>query len=145
MKKRIGSYPRVRTEGAGRGVVSQTGGVLLVETIRKDGLDGLDRVDGQGDIGGVRGERHRSRSHRSGRTRPEAAAEEVPPWTADDHPHRLGRGHPRVRQLAVRTRPVAVLLGRHDHHRRHPSDRLEASRLGWTMAVEPGGQIRDGA
>lgn len=54
MKKRIGSYPRVRTEGAGRGVVSQAGGVLLVETIRKDGLDGLDRVDGQGDIGGVR-------------------------------------------------------------------------------------------
>ena len=60
MKKRIGSYPRVRTEGGGRGVVSQAGGVLLVETIRKDrldgldGLDGLDRLDGQGDIGGVR-------------------------------------------------------------------------------------------
>ena len=51
MKKRIGCYPRVRTEGGGRGVVSQAGGVLLVETIRKDGLDGL---DGQGDIGGVR-------------------------------------------------------------------------------------------
>ena len=51
MKKRIGSYPRVRTEGAGRGVVSRAGGVLLVETIRKDGLD---RLDGQGDIGGVR-------------------------------------------------------------------------------------------
>ncbi|MFJ5035044.1 IS1380 family transposase [Streptomyces sp. NPDC088560] len=39
MKKRIGSYPRVRTEGGGRGVVSQAGGVLLVETIRKTGLD----------------------------------------------------------------------------------------------------------
>ncbi|MEU1601249.1 transposase, partial [Streptomyces sp. NPDC005708] len=39
MKKRIGSYPRVRTEGDGRGVVSQAGGVLLVETIRKTGLD----------------------------------------------------------------------------------------------------------
>jgi hypothetical protein len=39
VKKRIGSYPRVRTEGGGRGVVSQAGGVLLVETVRKTGLD----------------------------------------------------------------------------------------------------------
>ncbi|WP_371790435.1 IS1380 family transposase [Streptomyces sp. NBC_01471] len=39
MKKRIGSYPRVRVEGGGRTVVSQAGGVLLVETIRKTGLD----------------------------------------------------------------------------------------------------------
>ena len=34
-----GSYPRVRVEGGGSGVVSQVGGVLLVETIRKSGLD----------------------------------------------------------------------------------------------------------
>ncbi|MEH0416057.1 IS1380 family transposase [Streptomyces sp. B21-083] len=39
MKKRIGSYPRVRVEGGGRAVVSQAGGVLLVETARKAGLD----------------------------------------------------------------------------------------------------------
>ncbi len=39
MKKRIGSYPRVRTEGGGRGVVSQAGAVLLIETVRKSGLD----------------------------------------------------------------------------------------------------------
>ncbi|MFJ8715100.1 IS1380 family transposase [Streptomyces violaceus] len=39
MKKRIGSYPRVRVEGGGRGVVSQAGAVLLVETARKTGLD----------------------------------------------------------------------------------------------------------
>ncbi|MFI2207792.1 IS1380 family transposase [Streptomyces sp. NPDC020192] len=39
MKKRIWSYPRVRVEGAGRGVVSQAGAVLLVETVRKSGLD----------------------------------------------------------------------------------------------------------
>ncbi|MER5736944.1 IS1380 family transposase [Streptomyces sp. NPDC002262] len=39
MKKRIGSYPRVRFEGGGRGVVSQAGAVLLVETVRKSGLD----------------------------------------------------------------------------------------------------------
>lgn len=39
MKKRIGSYPRVRVEGGGRAVVSQAGGVLLVETARKVGLD----------------------------------------------------------------------------------------------------------
>ncbi|MFE0930926.1 IS1380 family transposase [Streptomyces mutabilis] len=39
MKKRIGSYPRVRTEGGGRAVVSQAGSVLLVETVRKAGLD----------------------------------------------------------------------------------------------------------
>ncbi len=39
MKKRIGSYPRVRVEAGGRGVVSQAGAVLLVETVRKTGLD----------------------------------------------------------------------------------------------------------
>lgn len=39
MKKSIGSYPRVRIEGGGRAVVSQSGGVLLVETVRKTGLD----------------------------------------------------------------------------------------------------------
>ncbi|WP_406282500.1 IS1380 family transposase [Streptomyces sp. NBC_00209] len=38
MKKRIGSYPRVRIEGGGRAVVSQAGGVVLVETVRKVGL-----------------------------------------------------------------------------------------------------------
>jgi hypothetical protein len=36
---RIGSYPRVRTEGGGRAVVSQAGGVLLVESVRESGLD----------------------------------------------------------------------------------------------------------
>ncbi|MGW7244026.1 IS1380 family transposase [Streptomyces sp. NPDC054804] len=39
MTKRIGSYPRVRVEGGGRGVVSQAGAGLLVETVRKTGLD----------------------------------------------------------------------------------------------------------
>ncbi|MCX4791251.1 IS1380 family transposase [Streptomyces sp. NBC_01221] len=39
MKKRSGSYPPVRVEGGGRSVVSQAGAVLLVETIRKSGLD----------------------------------------------------------------------------------------------------------
>lgn len=39
MSKRIGSYPRVRVEGGGRAVVSQAGGVLLVEAVRKTGLD----------------------------------------------------------------------------------------------------------
>ncbi|MFC5754958.1 IS1380 family transposase [Actinomadura rugatobispora] len=40
MSKRIGSYPRVGVDGCGRGVVSQAGAVLLVETVRKSGLDG---------------------------------------------------------------------------------------------------------
>ncbi|WP_327289308.1 IS1380 family transposase [Streptomyces sp. NBC_01198] len=39
MKKSIGSYPPVRVQGDGGGVVSQAGGVLLVETVRKTGLD----------------------------------------------------------------------------------------------------------
>lgn len=39
MKKRIGSYPQVRVQGGGRGVVSQASGVLLVETVRRTGLD----------------------------------------------------------------------------------------------------------
>ena len=39
MNKRIGWYPRVRVQGDGGGVISQAGGVLLVETARKAGLD----------------------------------------------------------------------------------------------------------
>jgi Transposase DDE domain group 1 len=39
VKKSTGSYPRVRVEGGGRGPVSQAGSVLLVETVRKSGLD----------------------------------------------------------------------------------------------------------
>lgn len=41
VKKRIGSFPRVRIEGGGRAAVSQAGGVLLVETVGKSG-SGLD-------------------------------------------------------------------------------------------------------
>ncbi|QDN91033.1 IS1380 family transposase [Streptomyces sp. RLB3-6] len=39
MSKRIGLYPRVRVEGGGSGTVSEAGAVLLVETVRKCGLD----------------------------------------------------------------------------------------------------------
>lgn len=39
VEKRIGSYTRVRIESGGRTVVSQAGGVLLIETVRKAGLD----------------------------------------------------------------------------------------------------------
>jgi hypothetical protein len=39
VKKRSGSYPPVRVEGNGRAVVSQAGAVLLVETVRKSGVD----------------------------------------------------------------------------------------------------------
>ncbi|QDN95177.1 IS1380 family transposase [Streptomyces sp. S1A1-8] len=39
MKKNTGLYPRVCVEGGGRGAVSQAGAVLLVETVRKIGLD----------------------------------------------------------------------------------------------------------
>jgi hypothetical protein len=39
VRKRSASYPRVRIESGGHGVVSQAGGVLLVETARKSGLD----------------------------------------------------------------------------------------------------------
>ncbi|MFB7957842.1 IS1380 family transposase [Streptomyces sp. NPDC056045] len=39
MKKRSGFYPRVRVRGGGAGAVSQAGGVLLVETVRRIGLD----------------------------------------------------------------------------------------------------------
>jgi len=37
--KRSGSYPRVRADGAGKGVVSRAGGALLTATIRAAGLD----------------------------------------------------------------------------------------------------------
>ena len=39
MRNSSGSYPRVRVDGAGAGVVSQAGGVLLLETARVAGLD----------------------------------------------------------------------------------------------------------
>src|SRR5581483_4117050 len=39
VSKRIGSYPRVRVSGDGGAAVSQAGGVLLVETARRVGLD----------------------------------------------------------------------------------------------------------
>jgi hypothetical protein len=39
VKKSIGFYPRARVEGGGHRVVSQAGAVLLVETVRKSGLD----------------------------------------------------------------------------------------------------------
>ncbi|MGW3943961.1 transposase [Streptomyces phaeochromogenes] len=39
MREPIASYPRVRVQGDGRQVVSQAGSVLLVETVRRTGLD----------------------------------------------------------------------------------------------------------
>jgi hypothetical protein len=39
MKQTTGFYPRVRVDGAGRGVVSQAGGSLLTATVRATGLD----------------------------------------------------------------------------------------------------------
>jgi hypothetical protein len=39
LPRSIGSYPRVRVQDDGRQVVSQAGAVLLVETVRKTGLD----------------------------------------------------------------------------------------------------------
>ncbi len=39
MKKPTESYPHVRVQGDGRAVVSQGGSVLLVETVRRTGLD----------------------------------------------------------------------------------------------------------
>lgn len=41
MSKHIGSYPRVPVSGGGCGVVGQAGGVLLVETARRAGLDAV--------------------------------------------------------------------------------------------------------
>ena len=37
--RRTGLYPHICVQGDGCGAVSQTGGVLLVETVRKTGLD----------------------------------------------------------------------------------------------------------
>ncbi|MFE4253474.1 transposase [Streptomyces sp. NPDC056910] len=39
MGKRGGSYPHIRVSSGGSGVVSQAGAVLLVETVRRCGLD----------------------------------------------------------------------------------------------------------
>lgn len=49
----IGSYPRVRIEGGGRAAVSQAGGVLLVETVRKAGC--IPRYRRRSGRGGSRG------------------------------------------------------------------------------------------
>ena len=39
MKKATGFYSRVQVDAAGSGVVSQAGGLTLVETVRAGGLD----------------------------------------------------------------------------------------------------------
>lgn len=39
MSKRSGLYPRVRVDARGSGVVSQAGGLLLVDAARASGLD----------------------------------------------------------------------------------------------------------
>jgi hypothetical protein len=39
VSKTTGFYPRIRVDGAGRGVVSQAGGMLLTSAIRASGLD----------------------------------------------------------------------------------------------------------
>jgi hypothetical protein len=39
VRKTAGAYPHVRVRNDGRSVVSQAGSVLLVETVRKTGLD----------------------------------------------------------------------------------------------------------
>jgi hypothetical protein len=39
VRKRSGLYPHVHVDGAGSGVVSQAGGVLLLEAVRASGLD----------------------------------------------------------------------------------------------------------
>ncbi len=41
VRKRSGLYPAVEVDAAGSGVVSQAGGVLLLETVRASGLDSL--------------------------------------------------------------------------------------------------------
>lgn len=41
MKKRSGFYPPVRVDASGSGVVSQSGGVLLLQTVRATGLDAV--------------------------------------------------------------------------------------------------------
>jgi hypothetical protein len=41
VKHTTGFYPRVRVDGAGKGVVSQAGGSLLTEAVRVSGLDRL--------------------------------------------------------------------------------------------------------
>ena len=39
MKKATGFYPRVHVDAAGSGVVSQAGGVAVIETVRASGID----------------------------------------------------------------------------------------------------------
>jgi hypothetical protein len=39
VSKTTGYYPRIRVDGAARGVVSQAGGALLTAAIRTSGLD----------------------------------------------------------------------------------------------------------
>jgi hypothetical protein len=39
VRKSTGSYPRVRVDGVGKGVVSHAGGLLLTEVVRVSGVD----------------------------------------------------------------------------------------------------------
>lgn len=62
----------------------------------------------------------------------------------DSDPHRGGGTHEFVNWLAARGH-AAVVLGRHDHHRGGPPGRTPGSGLALDPAVEPRGEVRDGA
>jgi hypothetical protein len=92
---------------------------------------------------------HRPHRHRQARAGP--TPEGLPARAPHPHPHRHRRRHPRVPGLAERTRPVAVVLGGDDHHRRHPPGRAAGPalrvdarhRTGWrTARRRVGGRTR---
>jgi hypothetical protein len=92
-----------------------------------------------------RGQQHRRRPHHHHSTRAGPTAEEVPARTPDADSYRLRRRNARVRRLAREAGSVAVVLRRHDHHRADSPGRTQVPAPAWTAAVEPGGEIRDGA
>lgn len=91
------------------------------------------------------GLQHRRRPHHRHPTRPGPAAEEAPLRTRHPDPHRLRRRHARFPGLARPAGPLAVLLGRDDRHRRHPPGRAAGPGQRMDAAVEPDGELRDGA
>jgi hypothetical protein len=125
--------------GAGHRALGQAGrGPHREEDLRASSARGVRRLR-PGRIRGTGGQpaaawerrlEHRRRPHRGNQARPGPTAQGLPARAADPDPHRHRRGHPRLPGLADGPRPVAVVLGRHAHHRADPPGRPARPGLG---------------
>lgn len=140
VSRRIGSYPRVRIEGGSQAVVTQAGRVLLVETVRKAGLDrAISRAPAAvaTPSGGARSGQEPAGRGPGGRTRRGLPARHGP---AAGRAAWCSAGGLRPDGLPPHRHPR---LGRTQGPGRDPLGPVPAA--DWTAAIEPGGEMHEGA